>query len=77
MLVLTRKKSESIMIGDNIELVIVAIEGDLVRIGIKAPKEVEIFRKEVYRSIQLANREASENLLTMDEISKYLKKPEK
>jgi carbon storage regulator len=76
MLVLTRKKSESIMIGDNIELVIVAIEGDLVRIGIKAPKEVEIFRKEVYRSIQLANREASENILTMDEISKYLKKPE-
>ncbi|QGQ93521.1 carbon storage regulator [Paenibacillus psychroresistens] len=76
MLVLTRKKSESIMIGDNIELVIVAIEGDLVRIGIKAPKEVEIFRKEVYRSIQLANREAAENILTMDEISKYLKKPE-
>jgi carbon storage regulator len=76
MLVLTRKKSESIMIGDQIELVIVAIEGDMVRIGIKAPQHIEIFRKEVYRSIQLANREASEKLASMEEITNLLKKPE-
>lgn len=73
MLVLTRKKSESIMIGDNIEIVVVAIEGDIVRIGIKAPQDIEIFRKEVYRSIQLANREASEKILKVDEASIFFR----
>jgi carbon storage regulator len=76
MLVLTRKKNESIMIGDQIELVVVAIEGDVVKLGIKAPQHIEIYRKEVYRSIQQANREAAEKIATMDEISKLFKKPE-
>lgn len=58
MLVLSRKPNESIMIGDNIELVIVGVEGDAVRIGIKAPKEIDVFRKEVYISIQRSNEEA-------------------
>jgi carbon storage regulator len=76
MLVLSRKKGESIMIGDQIELVIVSIEGDQVKLGIKAPQQVEIFRKEVYQSIQLANREAAEKIIDMDVISKIFKKPE-
>lgn len=61
MLVLSRKKDESIMIGDQIELVVVGVEGDMVRIGIKAPKEIDVFRKEVYLSIQQTNEEAAKS----------------
>jgi carbon storage regulator len=59
MLVLTRKKGESLMIGDQIELVILGTEGDSVKVGIRAPKHVDIYRKEVYLSIREANQEAS------------------
>ena len=48
MLVLTRKKGEVIMIGDHIELVVLGVEGETVRLGISAPKNVEVYRKEVY-----------------------------
>jgi carbon storage regulator len=58
MLVLTRKKGESIVIQDQIELTILSVEGDTVKVGISAPKHVDIFRKEVYLSIQEANRES-------------------
>lgn len=58
MLVLTRKKGESIMIGDQIELVILGTDGDTVKVGIAAPKEVEVYRKEVYQTIKQANQEA-------------------
>lgn len=58
MLVLTRKKGESIIIQDQIELTILSVEGDTVKVGISAPKHVDIFRKEVYLSIQEANRES-------------------
>lgn len=60
MLVLSRKKNESIMIGDDIEITITAIEGDLVRIGIKAPKSVAVYRKELFLSIQEENRRAAQ-----------------
>lgn len=59
MLVLSRKKGESIIIQDNIEVTIISVEGDTVRVGISAPKQVDIFRKEVYLSIQEANRESA------------------
>jgi len=59
MLVLSRKRNESIMIGDEIEIKIVAVEGDTVRLGIEAPRHVSVYRKEVYLSIQSANREAA------------------
>ena len=52
MLVLTRKASQSIMIGDEIEVSVLAIMGEKVRIGIEAPREVPVFRKEVYLEIQ-------------------------
>jgi len=51
MLVLTRKSDESIMIGDEIEISILAVHGDKVRIGINAPKSVPVFRNEVYDQI--------------------------
>jgi len=57
MLVLSRKKGESIVIQDQIELTILSVDGDTVKVGISAPKHVDIFRKEVYLSIQEANRE--------------------
>ena len=58
MLVLTRKLNETIKIGDNIEITVVGIYGDNVRIGIEAPREVKILRSEVYEEIQRQNREA-------------------
>lgn len=59
MLVLTRKKGESIQIGDDIEITIASIKGDQVKIGINAPKIVEIHRKEVWVDIQNENAEAA------------------
>lgn len=52
MLVLTRQKDESIMIGDSIEVFIVDIRGDKVRLGINAPKSISVHRKEIYDAIQ-------------------------
>lgn len=58
MLVLSRKQDEKIMIGDAITLMVVAIQGDKVRLGIEAPKDVTIHRQEVYEAIQ--NRQSNE-----------------
>ena len=52
MLVLTRKTNQSIMIGDDIEISVLAVMGEKVRIGIEAPRSVPVFRKEVYIEIQ-------------------------
>ncbi|WP_079527211.1 carbon storage regulator CsrA [Halobacillus hunanensis] len=73
MLVLNRKAGESIRIGDEIELKIVSVEGGQVKLGIDAPKHVEIHRQEVYAAIQEENKEAtmfSENLLELLKSSK-------
>ncbi|WP_088104277.1 carbon storage regulator CsrA [Halalkalibacter urbisdiaboli] len=58
MLVLSRKSKEAIQIGDNIEITILSIEGDQVKVGINAPRHVDIHRKEVYLAIQEENNEA-------------------
>ncbi len=58
MLALTRKKNESIIIHNNIEITILEVKGEQVKIGIQAPKEVPIYRKEVYVQIQETNQEA-------------------
>ncbi|MEI4769595.1 carbon storage regulator CsrA [Psychrobacillus sp. FJAT-51614] len=58
MLVLSRKKDESIMIGDQIELKILSIDGDQVKLGIVAPKNIKVYRSEVYESIQNQNKES-------------------
>lgn len=58
MLVLSRKKDESIMIGDNVEIKILSVDGEQVKIGIVAPKSVKIHRSEVFAAIQEQNKEA-------------------
>lgn len=60
MLVLSRQRDETIMIGDSVELTIVDIRGDKVRIGITAPSSIAVHRKEVYESIRQENERASE-----------------
>lgn len=56
MLALSRKKNEAIIINNDIEITVLEVKGDQVKIGISAPKEVPIYRKEVYLQIQKANR---------------------
>ena len=56
MLALTRKKGEALMINNNIEITILEVRGDQVKIGISAPKDVPIYRKEVYLQIQEENK---------------------
>lgn len=66
MLVLTRKIGETIQIGDQIEVTVLSIHGDQIKLGINAPKDVDIYRKEVYLSIKESNNEAasiSKNML--------------
>ena len=58
MLVLTRKSNESVIIGDNIEVKVLAVHGDQVSLGFCAPKEMAINRKEVFEAIQLENKSA-------------------
>lgn len=59
MLALTRKANESIMIGNDIEITVLEIRGEQIKIGISAPKSVPVYRKEVYIQIQDANKEAA------------------
>lgn len=59
MLVLSRQRDESIMIGDNVQITIVDIRGDKVRLGIVAPNEIAVHRKEVYDAIQRENQAAA------------------
>jgi carbon storage regulator len=59
MLILARKENQSIMIGDNIEITIVNIKGDHVKVGIQAPTDVKVFRKEIFEEIKKANIEAT------------------
>ena len=58
MLALSRKKNEAIIINNNVEITILEVKGEQVKIGITAPKDVSIYRKEVYNQIQEANQEA-------------------
>ncbi len=59
MLALSRKKNEAIIVNNNIEITILEVKGDQVKIGVTAPREVPIYRKEVYAQIQEANQEAA------------------
>ncbi|UXJ69539.1 carbon storage regulator CsrA [Lysinibacillus fusiformis] len=71
MLVLSRKKDESIMIGDHIEIKILAVEGEQIKLGIVAPKTVKVHRSEVFEAIQAQNKEA---LSTSSSFLEQLKK---
>ena len=61
MLVLSRQRDESIMIGDNVEIIIVDVRGDKVRLGITAPKEIPVHRREIYDAIQREKRQKKES----------------
>ncbi|MBQ8326624.1 MAG: carbon storage regulator CsrA [Lachnospiraceae bacterium] len=58
MLALSRKKNEALVINNNIEITVLEIKGEQVKLGISAPKDVPVYRKEVYIQIQEANKEA-------------------
>ena len=75
MLALTRKKQEAIMIDGNIEIRVLDIQGDKVKLGISAPKNVGIHREEVYAQIKSANEEAvSGEAVSLNELSQFMKK---
>lgn len=67
MLVLSRQRDESIMIGDNVQITVVDIRGDKVRLGIVAPAEIAVHRKEIFDAIQRENRKAAG--VTTDDIA--------
>lgn len=71
MLALSRKKNEAIVINNNIEITILEIKGEQVKIGINAPKEVPVYRKEVYTQIQESNQEAT-NAAGIDSLKNIL-----
>ncbi|MCB5934580.1 carbon storage regulator CsrA [Caldibacillus thermoamylovorans] len=74
MLILARKKGEAIQIGNEIEITIISIQGDQVKIGIDAPKTVEVYRKEIYEQIQEENKQAA---TTTTNILELIKKSQK
>lgn len=69
MLVLTRRTNESIMIGDEVEIFVVAVLGDQVKIGIRAPKAIPVYRKEIYEEIQRENIRAAQQLSEADRLA--------
>lgn len=74
MLVLSRKKGESIIIDDDIKLKIIDIDGEHVKLGIDAPKNIIVHRQEVYEAIQQENEQATHVGMNLDEIKNFKKK---
>ncbi|GBF76281.1 carbon storage regulator [Paenibacillus sp. 598K] len=72
MLVLSRKSDESIIIDGKIEVVVLGIEGDVVKLGIKAPKEIDIYRKEIYLTIQNLNQAALQTPASLKQLTAWL-----
>ncbi len=70
MLALTRKPKESIIIGNEVEVTILEIKGDQVKIGINAPKTIPVYRKEIYVQIQQSNKESVESKADIEAIKK-------
>ncbi len=72
MLTLSRKKNESVVINNNIEITVLDIKGDQIKLGIAAPKEIPIYRKEIYLQIQESNKSSME-IEGMDALKNLLK----
>jgi carbon storage regulator len=76
-LVLTRRAGESVMIGDDVVVTVLEARGDVIRLGIQAPKDVRVHREEVYRELQAANREAaSPTDEVVEQLTRTLRPPE-
>jgi carbon storage regulator len=78
LLILSRKKGQSIIINNHIEIMISSIDGDQVKVGINAPSEVTILRKEVYDAVQESNKEAMKTNVNLEGLKEWsnLKKKE-
>lgn len=74
MLILTRKKDERIVLSGGIEIQVMAIEDGKVKLGISAPKEVAVYRSEVYDQILNANQSAKASIGSLEALSKKIKK---
>ncbi|MDD6572852.1 MAG: carbon storage regulator CsrA [Thermoflexaceae bacterium] len=72
MLALSRKKDEAIIINNDVEITVIEIKGDQVKLGISAPKSVPIYRKEVYVQIQEANKEAANSMADVKALENLL-----
>ncbi|MFW6368693.1 MAG: carbon storage regulator CsrA, partial [Spirochaetota bacterium] len=72
MLILARKLNERIVIGDDIEISVVEIKGDQVKLGVSAPRDVKVYRHEVYEAIQEENRKAAESARDISEVPDFL-----
>jgi carbon storage regulator len=73
-LVLTRRAGESVMIGDDVVITVLEARGDVIRLGIQAPRDVRVHREEVYRELQAANLEAaSPTDAVVEELSRNLR----
>ncbi|MEM1108307.1 MAG: carbon storage regulator CsrA [Planctomycetota bacterium] len=78
MLVLSRQRDETIMIGDEVEITVVDIRGDKVRLGINAPRTIQVHRKEVYEAIQRENAEAANvQLDDLNGLDQHLKRKQR
>ncbi len=73
MLALSRRINESIVIGNDIEITVLEIKGEQIKIGITAPKSVPVYRKELYIQIQESNQEAAKNESSIDDINNLFK----
>jgi carbon storage regulator len=78
MLVLSRRKDEKLVIGDNIELTVIEIKGDSVKLGISAPRDIAIYRSEVLETIKKANMEAADlQKVDLEKLAEIFKLPDK
>jgi carbon storage regulator len=73
MLVLSRKINQSVMIGDDIEIILLETKGDTAKIGIVAPRDVKVFRQEIYQAIKAENQKSSQIGPAIDAASELLK----
>ena len=73
MLVLSRKINQSVMIGDDIEIILLETKGDTAKIGIVAPRDVKVFRQEIYIAIKAENERSSQAPVTIQDASSLLK----
>lgn len=71
MLILTRKTNEKIKIGNDITITIIEVRGDQVKVGVEAPKDIKVFRQEVFNAIQNENRAAVVNTANLDALSQF------